>query len=163
MSILKFENRTPRTLQDMYDYMLDSKKTDALGVFGLGINPQYAVMEMEFVQGLHFHEQLAHPYVQVIFAFDVGIALDILALRQICMEIGYCLMTDERQMLGAVHYKGTDRKHCHYLINYVGMNGNLYRQGSSVIFYKERVNSVLERHGLCPVKYYGWEAMLETG
>ena len=163
MSILNFENRTPRTLQEMYDYMLDCRKTDAPGIFGLGVNPPCAVMEMEFVQGLYFRDQLFHPYVQVIFAFDVGITLDVFALRPICMEIGRCLVTDERQVLGAIHYKGTDKKHCHYLINYVGMNGNLYRQRYSVIFYKDRVNSILEQHGLCPVEYYGREALHRVG
>lgn len=163
MSILNFENRTPRTLQGMYDYLVDINKTDNLGVFGLGVNPKYAVMEMDFVQKVYFQEQLSHPYVQVIFSFDVGVALDILALRKICIEIGNCLVTDERQVLGAIHYKDTDKKHCHYMINYVGMRGNLYRQGHSVIFFKERTNRVLERYGLSPVIYFGFEAKALTG
>lgn len=163
MSILNFENRTPRTLQGMYDYLVDINKTDNLGVFGLGVNPKYAVMEMDFVQKVYFQEQLSHPYVQVIFSFDVGVALDILALRKICIEIGNCLVTDERQVLGAIHYKDTDKKHCHYMINYVGMRGNLYRQGHSVIFFKEHTNRVLERYGLSPVIYFGFEAKALTG
>ncbi len=163
MSILNFEDRTPRTLQGMYDYLVDISKTDDLGIFGLGVNPKYAVMEMDFVQKVYFHEQLSHPYVQRIFSFDVGTALDILVLRKICIEIGNCLVTDERQVLGAIHYKNTDKKHCHYMINYVGMRGNLYRQGHSVIFFKERANMVLERYGLSPVVYYGLEAKTLTG
>ena len=43
MSILKFENRTPRDIQGMYDYMIDKNKTNESLIFGLGVNPLNAV------------------------------------------------------------------------------------------------------------------------
>ena len=38
MSIFKVRNRTPRSLQAMYDYMIDNNKTDRDYIFGIGIN-----------------------------------------------------------------------------------------------------------------------------
>ena len=155
MSILIFENRTPRSMEQMYQYIFDENKTDLDGIFGLGVNPQYAVQEMKFVQDIYFRNNLTHPYLQVIFCFDVGVSYDTLMLRQICMEIGNCLILDQRQIFGAIHYKNTEKKHCHYMINTVGIRGSLYRQQHSVIFYKDRVNQVLRRYRLNPLEYYG--------
>lgn len=70
MSILKFENRTPRSLQAMYDYMIDNNKTDRDYIFGIGINPPYAVAEMQFVQNVYY-ANILHPYLQVIFLLIV--------------------------------------------------------------------------------------------
>ena len=53
MSILKYERRTPKTMQEMYDYLVDTNKTDSLHIFGLGVNPMYAVPEMEYVTSLY--------------------------------------------------------------------------------------------------------------
>ena len=50
MSILKYEDRTPRNIQKMYEYMIDSNKTDDRGIFGLGVNPFNAANEMLLVQ-----------------------------------------------------------------------------------------------------------------
>ena len=79
MSILKFENRTPRNLQQMYDYMCDEQKTDFYGIFGIGLNPLTAVSDMKFMQYLYQRQELSHEYVQVIFSFDRGIDLNIIS------------------------------------------------------------------------------------
>lgn len=159
MSILNFENRTPRTMRAMYEYMVDYRKTDSEGVFGLGVNAYRAVEEMEFVQRVYFRDYIKHPYIQMIFAFDMGVLLDMASMRRICMEIGECLLLDERQVLGAIHYKNTDKVHCHYMINYVGMKGQVYRQEMSVIFFKDRVNGILAKNGLKLIDYYGRDMM----
>ena len=135
MSILKFENRTPRSLSEMQAYMLDMDKTSPDAVFGIGVHENYAAEQMEFVQRMWHREDLAHEYIQVIFAFDVGILLPLPMIVHICRDIGYALIHDQRQVLGAIHYKDTDKIHCHYMINYVGMDGSLYRQDSSIYSY----------------------------
>ncbi|SEH23156.1 relaxase/mobilization nuclease domain-containing protein [Selenomonas sp. KH1T6] len=152
MSILKFENRTPRTMEDMHRYMKNAEKTGDNGVFGIGVNPCAPVQEMQFVQDVYYREELTHPYVQVILSFDSDMALDSLEVREISMEVGKLLVTDERQVFGAIHYYGTDNVHCHYMINYVGIDGKLYRQGHHVNYYKRLVNAVMKAHGLRPVK-----------
>lgn len=154
MSILKLEDRTPRSLYEMQNYLIDSDKTDCDGIFGIGVHPQYAAEEMELVQQLFYKTNLTHPYVQRIFAFDVGIDLPILLLRNICMEVGYALLVDHRQVLGAIHYKETNKVHCHYMINYIDIEGNLYRQTYSIYTYKILVNQVLARYGLNPIHFY---------
>ena len=148
MSILKFENRTPRNLQQMYDYMCDEQKTDFYGIFGIGLNPLTAVSDMKFMQYLYHRQELSHEYVQVIFSFDRGIDLNIIKLREICERIGKVLTTDKRQVFGAIHYLNTDKIHCHYMINYVGTDGTLYRQNYSVYHYRDLVNAILQEYGL---------------
>lgn len=151
MSILKFENRTPRSLSEMQAYMFDTDKTSPDAVFGIGIDENYAAEQMEFVQRMWYREDLAHEYIQVIFAFDVDIPLPISMIVRICREIGYALISDQRQVLGAVHYKDTDKIHCHYMINYVGMDGSLYRQNHSIYFYRMAVDKILAQYGLNPI------------
>ena len=143
MSILKYERRTPKTMQEMYDYLVDTNKTDRAHIFGLGVNPMYAVTEMEYVQRIHRAYEIYHPYIQVIFCFDQGVKLSLPQMRDICISIGYCLIDDERQVLGSIHYKETDKVHCHYMINYVGIHGMLYRQEYSIYHYYRRVNEIL--------------------
>ena len=143
--------------------MTDERKTDFHSIFGLGVNPQNAVQDMKFVQDLYFWSSLFHPYIQVIFSFDAGVSFDTPALREICMEIGHCLVLDERQVLGAIHYKNTDKVHCHYMINYVSVTGNLYRQQYSVIFYKKQVNQVLFKYGLNGIEFYGMQQQEKIG
>lgn len=153
VSILKFEDRTRRDLKGMIDYMCDSAKTDLNGIFGLGVNPENAFGEMKLVQNVYHRDCLLHEYVQVIFCFEQGITEDISFLREVCVKIGQVLITDVRQVLGAIHYLGTDKIHCHYLINYVGIDGTLYRQRYSVLYYKMLVNKILSDYGLQPIKY----------
>lgn len=148
MSILKFETRTPRSLSEMYSYMTNPAKTDDYCIFGIGLNPAYAVEEMQFIQSLYHKESLLHPYIQVIFSFDSNIGLGIEKIRQICYDIGTIILLDERQLLGAIHYKNERNIHCHYMINYVSVTGNLYRQTYSVKFYKEKINTVLKYYHL---------------
>lgn len=152
MSILKFENRTPRSLQAMYDYMTDIKKTDREYIFGIGINPPYAVAEMQFVQNVYY-ANILHPYLQVIFSFGSNVNYDMMVIKEICYHIGEVLLTDERQLLGAIHYKSERNIHCHYMINSIGIDGSLYRQKYSVRYYKEKVNVILSRYNL-PLIYY---------
>jgi Relaxase/Mobilisation nuclease domain. len=155
MAILKFENRTPRSLLEMYKYMVDFNKTGKYGVFGIGVDPVYAVQQMEFIQGIFYKENILHPYVQIIFSFDSGIDLGVLTICKICKEIAYVLVNDKRQILGAIHFNGTANIHCHYMINYVSIRGELYRQGHSVNYYKEVINQILFNYGIKPIIYYG--------
>ena len=156
MSILKFENRTPRTLEDMCVYMRDSLKTDSSGVFGIGlIDPYNAKKEMKFIHNCYHKDKLTHDYLQIIFCFDEGIKSDIGTLREVCERIGQVLITDKRQVLGAIHYLGKDSSkiHCHYLINYLGIDGTLYCQRFSVLHYKKLVNEILVAYGFQSIKY----------
>lgn len=153
MSILKFENRTPRPLEDMCVYMRDPLKTDVYGVFGIGlINPYNAETEMRFIQNFYRQDNLTYEYLQIIFCFDKGIESDIGTLREVCEKIGQVLITDKRQVLGAIHYLSTDKIHCHYLINYVGIDGTLYQQKFSVLHYKKLVNAILIAYDFQPIK-----------
>ena len=152
MSILIFENRTPRSLGEMCEYMADPEKTGGKGMFGIGVNPAAPAQEMQFVQDIHAREDLAHPYVQVIFSFDADVRIGLPEMQEVCMEIGQALVSDERQVFGAIHSQGTDNKHCHYVINYVGIDGALYRQGHHVNYFKRKVNAILLAHGLTPIK-----------
>lgn len=152
MSILKFEHRTPRSLQNMYDYITDINKTDSNYIFGIGINPSYAVDEMHFVQNM-YHANIFHPYLQVIFSFDSNVNYDMMIIKEICYHIGEVLLIDERQLLGAVHYKNERNIHCHYMINSIGIDGSLYKQKYSVRYYKEKVNVILSRYNLTPIYY----------
>ena len=77
---------------------------------------------------------------------------------EICVRIGNILMMgDKRQVLGAIHGVGSEKVHCHYLINYVGIDGQLLKQDYSVIYYKDKVNEILQEYGLTPIYYYGSE------
>ena len=157
MSILKFENRTPKDLHAMLEYCKDEKKTDEHGIFGIGLNPKIAAEEMRLVQLVNNKDCLLHEYVQIIFAFDVGIETDIETLKEVCTRIGEVLVWDKRQVFGAIHYLDTDKIHCHYIINYVGQNGSLYEQKYSVVHYKKLVNDILAEYGFSLIKYYTYE------
>lgn len=154
MSILKFENRTPKTLREMYDYMTDVTKTNEEGIFGIGCNPNFVVSEMEFVQKSFLREKILHPYLQVIFAFDVGIRTPLNSLREICIKIGELLSQNQYQVFGAIHYLDTDKIHCHFMINYISINGELYRQKESLFSYKKKVNEILQAYGLNRIKSF---------
>ena len=155
MSLLKFEDRTPRSLKDMCAYMCDANKTDSSGIFGIGVNPYNAANEMRFIQNCYRREKLTHEYTQRIFCFDEGTDADIFILREVCERIGQVLITDKRQVLGAIHYLDTDKPHCHYLINYVGVDGSSYQQRFSVLHYKKLVNEILAEYDFFqPIKFY---------
>lgn len=154
MSILKFEDRTPRRLEAMCQYLCDPNKTDIAGVFGIGVNPYNASSEMRLVQNIYHQENLTHEYIQVIFCFDMGVSAPLGLLREVCLKIGQVLITDKRQVLGAIHYLDKDKIHCHYLINYVGLDGSLYRQKYSVLYYKKQVNKILVEYGFREIPYY---------
>ena len=154
MSILKFENRTPRDIEGMYNYMIDEIKTNESLIFGLGVNPLNTVAEMKFVQYIHGKYNLMHEYKQVIFSFDVGLELSPEIIIEVCIRIGRALLLDKRRIFGAIHGIGTGYIHCHYMINYIGMDGSLLRQKYSVIYYKRKVNEILSDYGLTPIIFY---------
>ena len=138
----------------MYDYMLDESKTNLAWIFGLGVNPLNAVAEMKFVQYVYGYYNLYHEYKQVIFSFDEGLLADGNLIKEICMRIGQALILDCRQVLGAIHGINTSRIHCHYMINYVGIDGSLLRQKYSVVHYKKLVNEILLEYEFTPVYYF---------
>ena len=155
MSLLKFEDRTPRSLEDMCAYMCDSRKTDSNGIFCIGANPCDAANEMRFIQNYYRWKNLTHEYKQITFCFDEGIKSDIALMREVCIRIGQVLITDRRHVLGAIHYLDTDKPHCHYLINYVGVDGSLYQQKFHVNHYKHLVNEILAEYGCFqPIKLH---------
>ncbi len=157
MSILKFETRTPKSLKTMYGYLVAPTKTDSRGIFGIGVNPSYAVEEMTFVQQAFYKQDLTHPYVQVILSLGKNVATDLRTVRRLCEEVGKILVYDERQVFGAIHFKNTQYIHCHYLLNYVSVKGELYRQKVSLVTYKKQVNEILARYSLpiTAIYYYG--------
>lgn len=152
MSILKFITETPRTLQQMHDYMIAPDKTIPEASFGIGVNPRFAVKEMEWVQQAYNYNNLFHPYKQIVFSFDSNVEMPLCMFILISKEIGYVLSPDIRQIFGVVHFKNTANIHCHYMMNYVGIEGNLYRQEFSVYRYIMAVNSVLFKYRLQPIK-----------
>lgn len=154
MSILKFENRTPRDLKSMVAYLMDSSKTTAKGIFGIGVDPSDVVNQMRLIHNIYRYKELSHEYLQIIFCFDVGVALNIWQLREICEKIAWILITDKRQVFGAIHYLNTDKIHCHYLINYVGIDGSLYSQKYSVSYYKNLVNCILTEYNLNKIEFF---------
>lgn len=139
----------------MISYLTDRNKTTSEGIFGIGCNPLYAALEMEFVQRNFFYDHLTHPYLQVIFAFDVGVDLPIKRLRKISINIGHSLLSDRRQLFGAIHFIDKPNKiHCHYIMNYVSTNGSLYRQCYSLWHYKHSINEILNYYDLSLIKIY---------
>lgn len=156
MSILKFERRTPHSYKEMYEYLTTPDKTTPDAIFGIGCNPRYAAEEMQFVKDVYHKNNIRHPYIQIIFAFNEGLFLPLNLIKKICIDIGQALLLDERQLFGAIHYLGqnTFKIHCHYMINYVGMNSNLYNQYHSLRYYKNRVNDILRYYGLTPIVIY---------
>lgn len=157
MSILKYVNHNLRTsLVEMYSYLTNPEKTDASGLIGYGLNPSYAAEEMLFVQQLPHYEVSCHSklYQHVIFSFDHGLQLPFGLIHQISDEIGWVLLPDERQMLGAIHFKNTANVHCHYMMNYISIDGKPYRQNHPLHYYKNRVNAVLQKYGLNDIVCY---------
>lgn len=144
----------------MVAYLVDETKTSDDGIFGIGCNPSFAATEFHFVQKIFFRDQLAHPYLQVIFAFDQGLVLPINRLRQISTSIGRSLVQDQRQIFGAIHYRNTDKIHCHYLINFVNVFGELFQQKFSLWHYKRNVNEILDSYGLSRIHFFGDESLL---
>ena len=153
MSILKFENRTPKNLSDMIKYLTNPEKTIPEGIFGIGCNPETVFEEMKLVQRIYHRDRLTHEYLQIIFAFDENISLSLCKIKEICVKIGNVLVTDQRQVFGAVHFLGK-HLHCHFIINYVGIDGSLYKQKFSVWTYKNLVNEILSQYGLQKIKIF---------
>jgi len=155
MSILKFVNKTPKSIKEMYSYLTDPQKTTNDMIFGIGVNPYNAAIEMELTQTIYHTDKIRNPYVQVIFAFDEELNISPILACQICQKIGHSFHYDNRQIFGAIHYNKPQQIHCHYMINYISIDGHLWRQGKSVISYKNEVNQILTRYNLTPIYYYG--------
>lgn len=155
MSVLIFEPRTPKSLEEMHYYMSDPNKTTLDAMFGIGVTINGVVTQMKFVQSVYKVDNLLHEYLQVIFCFDSGIKANIAFLKEVCERIGRVLITDERQVFGAIHYLDKPNNiHCHYMINFVGIDGSLYRQKFSVQHYKCLVNEILAEYNLSPIISY---------
>ena len=154
MSILKIITNTPKTMLEMYDYMIDQNKTSADTIFGIWCNPFTAIEEMQFVKNI-YHSNYLHPYTQIIFIFDIGVNYDLYIIKSICKQIGYILITDKRQVFGAIHYKGNEQTgiHCHYMVNSVGIYGNHYKIMHYLRYY-ELVNKILISYNLNPIKMF---------
>ena len=151
MSVLIFEPRTPKSLEEMHYYMSDPNKTTLDAMFGIGVTINGVVTQMKFVQSVYKVDNLLHEYLQVIFCFDSGIKANIAFLKEVCRV----LITDERQVFGAIHYLDKPNNiHCHYMINFVGIDGSLYRQKFSVQHYKCLVNEILAEYNLSPIISY---------
>ena len=157
MSVLKFPSIGSKTLEEMYKYIVDINSTKGLIIFGLGVNPNFALQEMEFAH-LVFNNNRQKQYQQVIFSFDNGVqenlSLDIIG------EIGQkiaMLFANEYQVIGALHVNSKNW-HFHYLINSVNINnGNCYKQDGIVYYYFKEVNKIISTYGLNKIEYYGYE------
>jgi hypothetical protein len=153
MSILRFENRTPRTLQGIYDYVLDPSKTSSDLSFTIGVGLLTAVKEMELVRRCH-NKKYTSPYVHFIFCFDKNLnGKSHLYLCAVAKEIALALIHDQRQCFGAVHINKPNQLHIHIIINTTSINGELWRQQGSVLYYKKKVNTILIKYGLTPIKF----------
>lgn len=166
MSILKFVKGTKRPVEKMYDYICDPNKTDDGHIFGIGLNPQNAAAEMEYIQNVFFYKTPLRKYKQIVFAFNPYISetVDLQTITEVCIRIGYILLNGEkRQLLGGIHYKNRkkgyritfdDKIHCHYMLNMIGTDGSLYRQGVSVYYYIFAINNLLAEYGIEPIPIF---------
>lgn len=166
MSILKFVKGTKRPIHKMYGYICNPAKTDYEHIFGIGVNPQTAAAEMEYVNNIYLYKNPLRQYKQIVFAFDENIAgtVALHTITEVCIRIGYILLHgDERQLLGGIHYKNIKPKfeitldnkiHCHYMLNMIGTDGSLYRQGVSVYYYIFAINNLLAEYGIEPIPIF---------
>jgi hypothetical protein len=153
MSILSFKPIGTRSLAKMYEYMIDSAKTNVNLIFALGTNPRYVIEEMQFAQQM-FCKIAGNDYKQVVLSFDRDISLSFSIIKEIAEQIGRCLFAEEYQVFGAIHLD-TENIHVHYLINSVNVsNGGRFRQSKSVYWYKREVNKILNLYGLNSIYYY---------
>ena len=79
------------------------------------------------------------------------------------MKIGLALILDRRQVFAAIHYlgKAAQKIHCHYMINYVSVDGELYSQTYSLRQYKKAVNAIIVPYGLNPIKMFDVDEYLQ--
>lgn len=153
MSILSFKAGNRYSLEGMIDYITNPDKTQNQIISGLGVNPNYALQEMQLVKEL-FHQNGGRLYKQIIFSFDRDIQLSSETIQEISERIGL-LFAQNYQVLLAVHFN-TSYIHVHYCINTVNVNsGGKYSQSLAELRrYKENINLVLAEYGLNPIKYY---------
>lgn len=153
MSVLSFKPLGIRSLQEMYEYMVNPIKTDEHLIFGIGINPRYALEEMQIAQQM-FCKKEENDYKQVILSFDFDIALPVSKIKEVAEIIGRLLFSEEYQVFGTIHLD-TKNIHVHYLINSVNVsNGKRFRQSKSVYWYKKEANKILNIYGLNSIYCY---------
>lgn len=152
MAILKFVNNSQRNLNDMITYITDPKKTFPDSIFGIGVNPAYAIEEFEFIRQVWSRSYNIKPYQQIILSLDSSIGNNI-SLKKLFITAGQCLINDNRQIIGAIHYN-TANIHCHYIINNIGIDGSCYKQQKSVISFKKEINEILNYYLINEIYYY---------
>ncbi|MDQ0202842.1 relaxase/mobilization nuclease domain-containing protein [Pectinatus haikarae] len=152
MAILKFVNNSQRNLNDMIAYITDPKKACPDSIFGIGVNPAYAIEEFKFIRQIWPHSYNMKPYQQVILSLDSLVDKN-LQFKKLFLTAGQCLIHDDRQVIGAIHYN-TANIHCHYIINNIGINGSCYKQQQSVISFKRRINEILNCYLVNEIYYY---------
>lgn len=154
MSILKFVYETPRTLSEMYDYILNPSKTTPELCFSIGVDIKTAVNEMMFAPNLYCTDYEA-PYAQIIFSFDENIPTQNLPFyRNISLEIAKNLNHGVHQTFGALHIDKLHQLHAHIIINTTSIYGKQWRQQKNVVYYKKKMNPLLISCGLSPIKVY---------
>lgn len=154
MAILKIERNTPRSIRDMFRYMVDPEKIISSSLFGIGVNEMMADIEMEFIHRIYHYVNMKHPYIQVIFAFDEGYKDNPLNTRNICKKIAEILIygNDDTQVFGAIHYNHPYHIHAHFMINSITVNGKLFRQAESINWYRNEINCLLTANNLPIIK-----------
>lgn len=161
MSILKAVNGSPRTLEEMYRYLTDPKKTIPQMTFGIGVNPKSAVKEMTMIQKMYHYEELQNQYKQFVFSFDKWTRWDgpsnmnLALIYSISYRIGtYLIGSEKRQLFGAIHFNKLPYLHCHYMINWISIDGKRWRQEKSLYSYKQELNTFLRDYGLTIIRCY---------
>lgn len=158
MSILNFPQVGRRNLENMYNYIVDPNSTQNILIFGLGINPRYAIEEMKFAH-FAFCNSREHYYQQIIFSFDDDVQkkLTLQQIEQVGKEIGL-IFAFRYQVLAALHVN-TKNWHFHYLVNSLNIeNGKCFEQEGSVYCYFKRINKILAKYNLEPIEYYGYDS-----
>lgn len=161
MTILKFVPKASQPLEKMWDYLLDSQKTDHSLWFGYGVNPEFLLEQIELTTAAWEIHSDRVPYQQVIISFD-GTAKTTHSLNillNVCKEIGEWIHSQSlgNPIVGILH-TNTPYIHCHYLIFRQNcLTGKQFRQAKSLFAYKQEVNKVLQKYGLTEIKCYQGE------
>ena len=157
MSILKFVHNNKRHhLYEMYAYLADPNKTTTDSFIGFNVNPANPIPEMDLIQNYYHYPSWDYShktYQQIILSFDDFITKDNPFIRTVCTQVGFILRdNDPRQIFASIHFIGTNNIHCHYMLNYVDIMGNLYRQSYSIHHYRLLINDVLFKYNFPLIK-----------
>lgn len=153
MSYFKFVNKNPRNLIGIVDYVKGEKRSSLSLVYGFGIDPEYAVEEMETIKKI-WNQTDGRQYKHYIFSFDNDVTLPQQTLIKIGQEIG-AYYADDYQILMAMHFD-TNNIHIHYVLNTVNMfTGKKFNLSKAEIFkYKLYINQILNQYNLAPLALY---------